>query len=427
MRFLVIGQGGREHAIVRALKLSPSVTEVHATPGSDGISQEALCHQLDLTDVKAVEAFVKKYAFDCVVVGPENYLVQGLSDQFRALGVATVGPSQIASQLEGSKIFAKEFMVKAGVPTAAYEVVSDVESTMKAAVRFKPPYVLKADGLAAGKGVFLCSTLLELKEAAENLFEARTLGSAGLRAILEQFQGGYELSYLILTNGLDAEALPLAQDHKRLDDGDQGPNTGGMGVVAPLTIDPDLRRQIETRIVSPTLRHLHGSGLLYRGVLYIGVMVTEGGPTVLEFNVRFGDPEAQVIMPLLDGDWGYVFSRLAKGEMTRLRWKNLYMACVVQAAPGYPDNPEKGVLIDGDIGYQSPSSYFLHAGARKTGAGEWVTNGGRILNAIGMGSSLREAIQSAYAQARHVSWRGLRMRKDIGARAPTQVGADLFS
>lgn len=427
MRFLVLGQGGREHAIIRALKLSPSVTEVHAVPGSDGISQEALCHQLDLSDSKAFEAFIKKYAFDCVVVGPENYLVQGLSDQLRTLGVPVVGPSQIAAQLEGSKIFSKEFMMKAGVPTAAYEVVTDVEATMKAATKFTPPYVLKADGLAAGKGVFLCATLPELKQAAESLFEARTLGAAGLRAILEQFQPGYELSYLILTNGEEAEALPLAQDHKRLGDNDLGPNTGGMGVVGPLKIEAALREQIETRIVRPTLKHLHGSGLLYRGVLYIGVMVTKDGPTVLEFNVRFGDPEAQVIMPLLDGDWGYVFARLAKGEMTPLKWKNLHMACVVLAAPGYPDNPEKGVLIDGDLGYQSGSSYFLHAGTKKTNTGEWVTNGGRVLNSIGMGSSLKEAIQTAYAQAKHITWRGLQMRKDIGAKAPTQVGADLSS
>lgn len=427
MRFLVLGQGGREHAIIRALKLSPSVTEVHALPGSDGISQEALCHSVDLSDSKAVEAFFKKYDFDCVVVGPENYLVQGLSDQLRSLGVNVVGPSQIAAQLEGSKIFAKEFMVKAGVPTAAFEIVSDVDGTMRAATKFTPPYVLKADGLAAGKGVFLCATLPELKAAAESLFEAKSLGAAGLRAILEQFQPGYELSYLILTNGLEGEALPLAQDHKRLCDEDQGPNTGGMGVVGPLRISQELLNQIQTQIVRPTLRHLHGSGLLYRGVLYIGIMVTKEGPTVLEFNVRFGDPEAQVILPLLDGDWGLVFSRLAKGELTALKWKNVHMACIVQAAPGYPDNPEKGVVIDGDIGFQGSSSYFLHAGTKKSPSGEWVTHGGRVLNSVGMGSSLKEAITNAYNQAKHVAWRGLQMRKDIGSKAPTQVGADLSS
>lgn len=413
MRFLVLGQGGREHALIRALKFSPSVTEVHACPGSDGISQEAICHSLDLGDQKAVEAFFKKYQFDCVVVGPENYLVAGVADQLRALGVEVVGPSQIAAQLEGSKIFSKEFMVRAGVPTAAFEIVDNVADCLRAAQKFTPPYVLKADGLAAGKGVFLCDSLPELKAAAEALFEQKILGVAGHRALLEQFQEGYELSYLVLTNGTDFEALPLAQDHKRLSDGDVGPNTGGMGVVGPMVIDAGLREQIDASIVRPSVRNLSGSGLLYRGVLYIGVMVTPKGPTVLEYNVRFGDPEAQVIMPLLDGDWGYVFSRLAHGEMSPMKWKNLQMACVVLAAQGYPDAPVKDAVIEGDLGYQGASSYFLHAGTAKKD-GHWVTNGGRVLNAIGMGSSRAEALREAYAQAKHASWRGIQVRKDIG-------------
>lgn len=415
MRFLVLGQGGREHALVRALKFSPSVTEVHACPGSEGISQEAICHKVDLKDSKAVEQFVKKYQFDCVVVGPENYLVAGIADQLRELGIAVVGPSGVAAQLEGSKVFSKEFMVRAGVPTAAFEVVDNVADCLRAAQKFTPPYVLKADGLAAGKGVFLCATIPELKAAAEALFEQKTLGVAGQKALLEQFQEGYELSFLILTNGTDFEALPVAQDHKRLRDNDEGPNTGGMGVVGPMTVDPGLRAKIEETIVRPSVRSLQGGGLLYRGVLYIGVMVTPSGPTVLEYNVRFGDPEAQVIMPLLDGDWGYVFSKLANGEMAPMKWKNLQMACVVMAAPGYPDNPEKGVTIEGDLGYQSSSSYFLHAGTSKE-QGEWVCNGGRVLNAIGMGSSRAEALKAAYAQAKHVSWRGMQMRRDIGAK-----------
>ncbi len=417
MRFLVLGQGGREHALVRALKFSSSVTEVHASPGSEGISQEALCHKVDFSDAKAVEQFVKRYQFDCVIVGPENYLVQGVADVLRTLGVAVVGPSQIAAQLEGSKIFAKEFMIRAGVPTAPFEIVDNVGDTLRAAQKFTPPYVLKADGLAAGKGVFICATLPELKAAAESLFEAKSLGVAGHRALLEQYQEGFELSYLVLTNGSEYEAMPVAQDHKRLSDGDLGPNTGGMGVVAPMVIDEALRAKIEQLIVQPSVRNLQGSGLLYRGVLYIGVMVTPSGPAVLEYNVRFGDPEAQVIMPLLDGDWGYVFSRLARGEMAPMKWKNMQLAVVVQAAPGYPDSPEKGVVIEGDLGFQSPSSYFLHAGTAKNERGQWVTNGGRVLNAVGMGSSRAEALKAAYAQAGHVNWRGILMRKDIGAKA----------
>ena len=341
MRFLVLGQGGREHALVRALKFSNSVAEVFAVPGSDGISQEAICSPLDLGDAKALEAFLQRHQFDCVVIGPETLLARGLADDLRALGVAVVGPSRTAAQLEGSKIFAKEFMASAGVPTAAFEVVETVAGTMSAAEKFTPPYVLKADGLAAGKGVTICADLAELRLASEALFERKVLGDAGTRAVLEQFQSGYEISYLVLTNGVASETLPLAQDHKRLRDGDQGPNTGGMGVVSPVEIDADLRARIEREIVTPTLNQINRSGLLYRGVLYIGLMITPNGPTVIEYNVRFGDPEAQVILPLLDGDWGYVFAQLAKGEMTKLKWKPLSTACVVLAAAGYPDNPQR--------------------------------------------------------------------------------------
>lgn len=416
MRFLVLGQGGREHAIVRALKFSPSVTEIHACPGSEGISQDAICHSLDLTDAKAVENFVKRHAFDCVIVGPEKFLVQGVSDTFRALGVPVVGPSQAASQLEGSKIFAKEFMTAAQVPTAAYVVVETVAETLKAATHFSPPYVLKADGLADGKGVFICPTLAELKTAAESLFEQKILGQAGRRAILEQALFGYELSYLILTNGESFEKLPLAQDHKRLEEGDKGPNTGGMGVVGPISIDHDLQAKIDKEIVEPCVRHIHGTGLLYRGVLYIGIMVTPEGPKVLEFNCRFGDPEAQVILPQLDGDWGYVFSRLAKGEMTALKWKSMSVACVVLASPGYPQQPRKGVVIEGDLGSHTASSYFLMAGVGKSPEGQWITNGGRILNSVGLGQNIKQALEAAYAQAGKVKWTGLQMRRDIGAR-----------
>lgn len=416
MRFLVLGQGGREHAIVHALKFSPMVSEVHVIPGSDGMAQDAVCHKLDLSDSTAVESFCAKYKFDCVVVGPENLLVAGVADQLRALGLNVVAPSQIAAQLEGSKIFSKEFMIRAGVPTAAFEIVEDVATTMKLAQKFKPPYVLKADGLAAGKGVFVCADLPELKSAAEFLFEKQGLGMAGRRALLEEFQEGYELSYLILTNGSEAQALPISQDHKRLNDGDEGPNTGGMGVVGPVSISDELREQIEAKIVQPTLRHLSGGGLLYRGVLYIGLMITPKGPTVIEYNVRFGDPECQVILPLLNGDWAEVFIKLARGELTPLRWKNLHTACVVLAAPGYPENVEKGVVIEGDVGHQSASSYFLHAGTAKNSRGEWTTSGGRVLNAVGTGSSLREALDEAYKQAKSVNWKGMRMRRDIGAK-----------
>jgi phosphoribosylamine---glycine ligase len=415
MRFLVIGQGGREHALVRALKFSPSVSEVHAMPGNPGMAQEAICHQMKISDFSAWESFLKKHTFDCVVIGPEVPLADGLADFLRSKGVPVVGPSQTAARLESSKVFSKEFMVNAGVPTARFKVVESKEECLEKSKEFQPPYVLKADGLAAGKGVFICKTMSELEAASHSIFVDKTFGDAGVRAVIEEFQPGYELSYLVLTNGKDFQSLPVSQDHKRLLDGDEGPNTGGMGVIGPVAVDATLRERIHNEIVIPSLRHLDGLGMLYRGILYFGVMVTESGPNLLEYNVRFGDPEAQVILPLLDGDWGKVFLRLAKGELDELQWKRLYMACVVMASPGYPDHPQNGVPIEGEIQAQTASSYFLHAGTQFE-QGKWSTKGGRVLNSLGMGSSLKEAVANSYQQSAYVRWQGLQIRKDIGSK-----------
>jgi phosphoribosylamine---glycine ligase len=416
IRILVIGQGGREHALVKALKSSGSVSEVHCCPGNSGIALEALCHPVDKLDADRVLELCRRLSFDLVVIGPEAPLAAGLADDLRAAGIVVFGPSQAAASLEASKVFAKEFMTRANVPTAPYIEVSTVEETLKAADRFTPPFVLKADGLAAGKGVFICETREELGQAARSLFDQKILGSAGERAVLEQFQEGWELSYLILTNGADYQPLVLAQDHKRLKDGDQGPNTGGMGTVAPLGIEPELHAQIHARILKPSVETLKAMGLLYRGVLFVGIMVTPKGPSVLEYNVRFGDPEAQTILPLLDGDWGQVMMAVAKGDLPKLNWRPLHLACVVLAAAGYPDQPQKGVPIGGEIGFQTASSYFLHAGTKVRNDGVWTTDGGRVLNAVGVGSSLPEAVKNAYNQAAKVTWPGQLVRRDIGAR-----------
>lgn len=416
MKVLVIGQGGREHALVKALRQSPSVSEVHAIPGSDGMSGEAICHDLQLTDSSGLAKFCRQHAIDLTVIGPEVPLADGLSDQLREHGLLVFGPSQAAAQLEASKIFSKQFMERAQVPTAPYKVVDSVAKTMEAAPQFEPPYVLKADGLAAGKGVFICKSLAELEGAARSLFEDKLLGDAGNSALLEQFQPGWELSYLILTNGESYQPLPLSQDHKRLGEGDQGPNTGGMGVVGPLTIPQELDEQIHSQILEPSVRRLAEESLLYRGILYVGVMVTDQGPSVLEYNVRFGDPEAQVVLPLLAGDWGQVMTAVGGGELPRLEWKPFHSACVVLAAEGYPENPVKGVAIDGDLSAESSSSYFLHAGTKKGSDGQWQTGGGRVLNAIGIGSNLKEALAAAYSQAEKAQWSGRQMRTDIGHR-----------
>ncbi|PIS10868.1 MAG: phosphoribosylamine--glycine ligase [Bdellovibrio sp. CG10_big_fil_rev_8_21_14_0_10_47_8] len=414
MKVLVIGEGGREHALVHALSQSPSVTEVHAIPGSDGMSREAICHALDWRHFDPLLSFCLKTEIDYVFIGPESPLVDGLADRLRDRGILVVGPSKESAQLEGSKIFAKKFMQESGVPTAHFQIVSSVDQTMMAAGEFTPPYVLKADGLAGGKGVFICDTLPELKSAARELFEEKILGEAGLSALLEQFTPGWELSFLILTNGREWSALPIAQDHKRLMEDDKGPNTGGMGTVAPLTISSALRTQIESQVLQPTVDLLAKKNMLYRGVLFIGLMIGKEGPSVLEFNCRFGDPETQTILPLVDGDLGLIFKNLAQGKVTSLGQKNLFASCVVLAAPGYPMKPEKNLPIEGEIHASSEFSYFLHAGTKKDSQDHWLTRGGRVLNAIGLGSSLKESLQNAYSQAGKVRWMGLQKRMDIG-------------
>lgn len=421
MRVLVIGQGGREHAIIRGLKLSPAVTEIHAIPGGPGLRRDAVCHNFSLSDSAALQRFARQTEISLVVVGPEAPLAEGIADVFRGLGIPVFGPNAYAAQLEASKVFAKEFMVRAGIPTARSFTVASVRETLEKAERFSPPYVLKADGLAAGKGVSINEDLAALKDSAEKLFERKIFGDAGAKALLEEFEPGWELSYLILTNGEEFEPLPFSQDHKRLMDGDKGPNTGGMGTVAPMKIDRELHERIDREIVRPCLKAIEADGrMIYRGVLFIGLMMTERGPKVIEFNVRFGDPETQVILPLLDGDWAEALLSVAQGEMPKLHWKPLNSACVVMAAEGYPDQPKKGVSITGDVFAETPSSYFLHAGTAHDAALHWVTGGGRVLNAVGLGSSLDEALKNSYRQAARVSWPGMRMRKDIGQKALKQ-------
>lgn len=416
MNYLVIGQGGREHALVRALKSSNQVNEIHVIPGNPGMEREVFCHNLDWKNFESITHFCKTHRIDVVIIGPEDPLVLGLSDALRDNGLLVVGPSQAAARLEGSKVFAKEFMLENKVATARAVTVRSVSETLEAAKTFSPPYVLKADGLAAGKGVVLCDTLEKLENTATQFFNEKLFGAASEKALLEEYLPGYELSLLVLTNGSEAQLLPLAQDHKQLMDGDHGPNTGGMGTVAPLFISSSLLSRIQKEVVEPTLRGLQQRGLFYRGVIFLGLMITEKGPQLLEYNCRFGDPETQVVLPLLNGDWATVFSKLAQGKLVPLEWKSLYSTCVVLAAPGYPESPKKGVIIHGDIQYQTHSSYFLHAGTAKSAEGQWQTNGGRVICALGLGSTKEEARKNAYHQAEAVQWEGLQLRKDIGLR-----------
>ena len=413
MKTLVIGQGGREHAIVKALSHSRLVTEVHAWPGHEGMSKEAVCYTwVSRTEELLDEA--QKQGIGLVVVGPEAPLTEGLADLIRNLGIDVFGPSQAAAKLEGSKVYAKKFMSRWGIPTTKAKEVSCVLDIKKQLSHWEAPYVLKADGLAAGKGVTICQTKEDLLERAKQYFEKKIFGEAGTKALLEEFQEGWELSCLVLTNSKDYVCLPFVQDYKRLQEGDRGPNTGGMGVVGPLEIGAELKTNLHENILKPSVNGLKKEGLFYQGLLYIGVIVTPKGPKVLEYNVRFGDPEAQVIFPLLDGDWGEVFQKVARGDLPELHWKPFYTACIVMAAENYPKSPVQGTQIDGDIFFETPSSYFLHAGTKKNEKGDWVTHGGRVLNAVAIGSNMTEALKNSYRQAHQVTWTGIQMRSDIG-------------
>jgi phosphoribosylamine---glycine ligase len=414
MRVLVIGQGGREHALVKALYFSPSVTEVHALPGSAGMS-EAICHAVDTSKHEEILSMCSRFQFDLIVIGPETHLVDGLSDRLREAGFKVFGPSQEAAQLEGSKIYSKEFMRSVAIPTAKFSIVKTVDDVRREYSQYTPPYVFKADGLAGGKGVFICHSQDELFSVAENVLNKKALGEAGKSALIEQFHKGYELSFFVLTNGSEYVALPLAQDHKKIGEGETGPNTGGMGTVAPIRISEEEYNTILNSVVIPSIKGLKEKNLFYRGVLFIGLMMTDKGPSVLEYNVRFGDPEAQVLLPLLNGDWGQAMLQIATGAVPQLDWKSLYSACVVLAAEGYPDAVVKHTPIEGDLDKQTTSSYLLHAGTEKKANG-WFVSGGRVLNSIGLGASLKEAVKKSYELAEGVHWKGLQMRSDIGKK-----------
>jgi len=412
MRVLVLGSGGREHALIKALKEDPKTEQVYTLPERVSLNSiESLPSSLEPEDL-ATHLLKKK--IDLVVIGPEQPLVNGLADALRSKGIKVFGPSQQAAKLEGSKIFAKEFMKELGIPTASYHVVSSVTEVLKSAENFFPPYVLKADGLAGGKGVFICKSLSELEQKSRFLFEEKALGTAGEKALLEDFQKGEELSVFIITNGDSYQILPVAQDYKRLLEANKGPNTGGMGAIAPVPINQELFHFIESRIIKPSLEGLKQKGFLYRGILYIGLMIHKNIPKVLEYNVRWGDPEAQVILPLLEGSWLDVFYQTALGQAVKLQWKkDQYSACIVLASKNYPESPSIESTLKGSLDFKTEQSYFIHGSLKKEG-NQWITKGGRVLNAIGLGSSQKEALEKAYKQAEKISWEGIKYRRDIG-------------
>lgn len=421
MKILVIGSGGREHALLRKLKSSKSNPSLYVYPGNPGHEDCAQILQIQKPSSSEIAKWAQQNEITFVIIGPEKELVEGYADAFRDLGIPCVGPGRDAAQLEGSKIFAKNFMIEFSIPTARAEVVNSVQSCLANLKKFSAPFILKADGLAAGKGVFICKTENELETASRELFELKKLGAAGDQALIENNLPGFELSVIALTNGEDFQILPIAQDHKRLLDSDRGPNTGGMGTIAPIQLDPKLETKIIERILKPTVLGLKKRKFNYRGFIFVGVMVVSGEPYVLEYNVRLGDPETQVILPLIKNDFAQLMLDLANGSIQKLEKTNQFTACIVNAAGGYPDHPQKGEVIHYDAPEtlnSASNQYVLFCGVAKNSKNELVTNGGRVLNAIGIGLTKEEALKRAYQLNQKIRFEGRQFRSDIGSSSP---------
>jgi phosphoribosylamine--glycine ligase len=429
MKILVVGAGGREHALVWKLKQSVGVEKIWCAPGNGGIAAEADCVAADPGDVAALVALAEKIGPDMTVVGPELPLVNGLVDAFAQRNWPIVGPSQQAAQLEGSKIFSKEFLQRHNIPTAemygAYDSPGDAYGAL-CAVDW--PVVIKADGLCAGKGVFLAPNPDAATDFIERAMEKNELGSGGRRVLLEETLEGDELTFILVTDGERYAPLVPTRDHKRVFDGNQGPNTGGMGAYSTDDLLPTgLRESVVTKIVEPTLKGLGADGIRYQGFLYIGLMLTRTGPKVLEFNCRLGDPETQAILARADFDLAEVLVDVAAGRLNprKLKWKPSASACVVLASGGYPVKFENGKRIDGLTDAEKIAGVkVLHAGTRRDGD-SIVTNGGRVLGVTATGASLDAALAAAYQATEKIHFDGMHYRKDIGTSAGrVQVAGD---
>lgn len=423
MQILLIGGGGREHALAWKLAQSAQVEKIWAAPGNPGIAavEKCECVELNLNDLDAVADFAEEHGIDLTVVGPEATLVAGIADVFASRGLAVFGPSKAAAQLEGSKAFAKNIMAKYDIPTAFFKVCEDIE-TAKAYVKEKgAPIVIKADGLAAGKGVVVAMTEAEALEAIDEMMgEQHKFGGAGARVVIEEFMQGEEASLLAFTDGEHIVPMIASQDHKRAFDGDKGPNTGGMGTYAPAPVLTDiLRLRAVEKILKPIVAAMKAEGMPYKGCLYAGLMVCGDEVKVVEFNCRFGDPETQVVLPLLDGDLAEIMLACATGGLDKvdIGWKDKATVCVVLASGGYPESYKNGYPISGlDKAGALPDTVVFHAGT-KISDGSVVTAGGRVLGVTAGGKDIAEAQERAYKAVSLISFTDMQYRKDIAWRA----------
>ncbi|MDP2941577.1 MAG: phosphoribosylamine--glycine ligase [Candidatus Omnitrophota bacterium] len=429
MRILVIGSGGREHALVWKIAQSKLADKIFCAPGNGGIQEQAERVDIKADDIPALLEFARKEKIDLTVVGPEAALAAGVVDEFQKYKLRIFGPRKKAAQLEASKVFAKELMAKYKVPTADFKVFTDSGAAKKYIEKIGAPCVVKADGLAAGKGVVVAKTVDEAKQAAQSMLEDKIFGPAGSKVIVEECLQGQEASILVITDSRAAITLASAQDHKRVFDGDAGPNTGGMGAYSPApVVTKELFKEVLEKIVYRSIDGLAKEGIAYYGVLYAGIMLTKDGPQALEFNVRFGDPETQAILPRLKSDLVEVMLAASEEKLNRVRaleWDSRACACVVLASGGYPGEYEKGREISGlDEAAKMKDVVVFHAGTkvqgtgdRGQGTGKYVTIGGRVLGVAGLGATIKEAVDTAYQAAGKIRFEGMHYRKDIGRRA----------
>jgi phosphoribosylamine--glycine ligase len=421
MKVLVVGSGGREHALCWAIAASPLCDALYCAPGNAGIAADAECIPIAVEDFDGLVSFAKKNAIDFVVVGPEAPLVAGLVDRLTDAGIKTFGPTEAAAALEGSKGFAKDLLAKYGIPTAAYRRFTDPEAA-KTYIRAQgAPIVIKADGLAAGKGVTVARTVEEALAAAEDALSGRAFGQSGAEIVVEEFMEGEEVSVFALCDGNSALMLAAAQDHKAAYDGDKGPNTGGMGAYSPCPVMTDaLAAEIEKKIVQPTVAAMKAEGRPFIGILFAGLMITPTGPKVVEFNVRFGDPECQVLMLRLRSDLLPALVAACDGliDTFDLRWYDDVALSVVMAPKGYPGSYDKGTEIRGIQAAEADDRVkVFHAGTARDATGRLVASGGRTLNVTALGDSVKDAQQRAYAAVDKIDWPGGFCRRDIGWRA----------
>ncbi|WP_018753703.1 phosphoribosylamine--glycine ligase [Paenibacillus sanguinis] len=420
MDILVIGGGGREHAICWSLAKSPKVDKIYCAPGNAGIGQIAERVPLQVHEFEKLAAFAEERKVGLVVVGPDDPLADGIVDVFEAKQIPVFGPRKNAAEIEGSKTFMKDLLHKYGIPTAAYQKFDNYEQALAYLRSQAVPIVIKADGLAAGKGVTVALSLEEAEAALKNIMVDKVFGASGSQVVIEEFLEGQEMSILAFVDGETVRPMPAAQDHKQVYDGDKGPNTGGMGTYSPLPhiADNIIQQAVET-IIKPTAKAMVAEGRPFRGILFAGLMITpDGQPKTIEFNARFGDPETQVVLPRLKSDLLDIFLAAINGTLDQIdiEWSEEAAVCVVLASGGYPASYPKGLPIQGLDKLPSGALVF-HAGTAKNEAGEWITNGGRVLGVVGLGDSIAEARDQAYAAAEQIEFAGKHSRTDIAAKA----------